>query len=134
MVKKDGKSPQVIVDGKVYNELMKAVNDISELSDKKYAYEFALIANFILTGLNFEVIEDVDRFRANYKRLLQSDEELAKYGEFDTREIALPRVEGNHIIFFVEERMTALPFKVEGSFPFRDKSGAYSYTKLPYMK
>jgi hypothetical protein len=124
--------PQVTVDGKNYNNLDDLVRDIPEFLQEKYIDEIAYITNFIFSGLNFEVIQDIERFCANYQRSLREVEDLKNYGEFDTRVIKRLDVEKNQMVFFVEERATGLPFIVEGSFPYSDKGRSFSYRILPY--
>ncbi|MBA3236743.1 MAG: hypothetical protein H0T62_00130 [Parachlamydiaceae bacterium] len=125
-------TPQVTVDGKAYNNLGDLVRDVPEFSQEKYVNEIAYITNFIFSGLNFEVIQNIERFCANYQRSLQEVEDLKNYGEFDTRVIKRPYIDKNQIIFFVEERATGLPFKVEGPFPYSEMEQSFSYRILPY--
>jgi hypothetical protein len=80
------------------------------------------------------LIEDVARYRMHYDRLLEEDKNLASFGVFDTSVITLPQLKDDQVVFYVEEKATGLPFKVEGPFPYVNPLKPFSYGILPFKQ
>lgn len=125
--------PKVVVDGKKFDLLDNLTKHIPELNDPHQALPFSIIANFFFTGINFEVIEDIEGFSKNYKRLLVEDPNISGYGTFDISVIKHPVAEKNQVVFYVEEISTGLPFKVTCPFPYNDHTKPFKYSLLPYV-
>lgn len=128
----DDNEPNVTINNKSFNRLDKVTKEFPELSDSKNLVLFSKIANFFFTGLNFEVIEDIEKFSTTYKRLLKEDSNLINYGVFDIQVIKQPYLDKDHVVFYVEEMGTGLPFQVSSPFPYTDPKKPFKYSLLPY--
>lgn len=129
----DENHPQVSVDGRKYTHLDKLCEAFPQFTKSSNVGALAVIANFLFSGLNYEVIEDVNVFSERYKRLLKEDPNVEEFGQFNIAEVKLPRVEGKQMIFYVEAYSTGLPFKVTGPFPFTSNAKPFAYTLLSYI-
>lgn len=128
----DSGSP-VVVDGKhEIGYLDELVKKIPELTNPSYVESFAIIANFLFSGYDYEVIEDLEHFANHYRRRLQEDPSLAEYGVFDIDVIQKPSVSDHNAIFYVEQLSTGVPFRVSCPFPYVNRSRPFAYTPLPY--
>ena len=94
------------------------------------------VANFFARGYNYRVIHDVDAYRANYAERLASEDpnqefqegriRLRDFGVADTKEMQPPRREGESLIFYVEEGVLGIPYRVTAG-----GDGEISYEPLP---
>lgn len=92
------------------------------------------VANFLFSGIRFEVIEDISAYVKRYARLLAEDPRIAAYGNFDVSVIKPPAVKDGMALFYVEEIATGLPYRVQCSYPYTDARQPFVYTLLPYKR
>lgn len=95
--------------------------------------DFATIANFLFSGIRFEVIEDIPKYVARYKKLLAEDPRVAAYGIFDVSKIQITMVNKGTLLFYVEEISTGIPYRVRCPYPYIDSRQAFAYEILPYL-
>lgn len=122
-------SPAVDFENKHYRKLPELVAKASFLSDPRNLRQFVRIANFLFTGQEFMLIENVaeyqKRYRANAGKLTR------EYGIYDVSSLKDPYVEKGKAIFFAEKNSSGVPYKVICTYPFDDESAECAYTLLP---
>lgn len=126
----DEGKPFIAWNGQSEERLERVVKRIPEISQN--LGDFAKIANFLFSGIRFEVIEDIDTYVARFERLLVADPRLADYGTFDVSEIQHPVVKKDTLLFYVEEIATGLPYRVQCPYPYMDSKQPFAYELLPY--
>jgi len=128
----EGKA-KVVWNGQTFDRLDNLVKRLPEMGNPRFVEPFAIVANFLFSGLRYEVIEDISHFCANYKRLLKENAEAADYSVFDVSVIKKPIVEGTQAMIYVEELSTGLPFKLICPYPYTDHRVPFRYALLPYL-
>lgn len=101
----------------------------------------AELANFLMRGLAFHLIQDIETFKRSYRAQLDADlnenEEdnplLVDYGNFDLSGLHPPRINDGRLVFFVQEGHTRLPYQVSVPFPYTSPQPSI-YALLPYGK
>ncbi|MCE5317745.1 MAG: hypothetical protein LLG04_10385 [Parachlamydia sp.] len=126
----DEGKPSLAWNGQSEERLERVVKQFPEISQN--LGDFAKIANFLFSGIRFEVIEDIATFVERYQRLLFADPRLAAYGTFDVSKIQLPVVKKDRLFFYVEEIATGLPYRVKCPYPYMDSEQPFAYELLPY--
>ncbi len=107
------------------------------LLDKDYILDMAKVINFLCKGIEYQVIEEPDVYKTNYKKEIDKEQSccnladfsLTPYGEFDVEEISLPRIEHGKLIFYVEGK---IPQRVTCEYPFKSDYPVIKYEMLPY--
>lgn len=101
----------------------------------------AELANFLMRGMDFQLIEDIEAFKLSYHEQLASNlnenddkPHLADYGHFDLSSLHPPRLNNGQLVFFVKGGHTHLPYQVSVSFPMPTSSQPSAYSLLPFRK
>ncbi len=117
-------------EGQSYTDMQHLQDAAQILSDSKHAKEFAAIANFLFTGLEFEIINDPISFKKEYQKII--DVGSNPYGLYDVTQIenaALTNL--GTIVFFVQNVVTRVPYKVTCTYPYNGVRPSFSYQLLP---
>lgn len=96
--------------------------------------------NHLKHGTEYRLIPDPDAYRSKYRRRLASEDpkapwqdgvpRVSDFGVCETAEIALPRMEGESVIFYVEDDYLGIPYRVTAPAP-NHPEGEISYEPLP---
>lgn len=76
--------------------------------------------NFLLTGLEYEYIDDLEKFKEDYQQRIESEQatlvgnsvKLSDYGIYDVSFMHEPKLDKGKLIFFVKNDSNNLPYKV----------------------
>jgi len=117
--------------------LESVVRTVPSLSEKSELPQLAKAANFLFKGNEFSLIEDPDKYKKNYTKDIESEQELfelplnalSRRGIFDVSEIQPPRMEEDSFIFYVSK---TIPYRVTISVPF-DEQSQVKYELLNYQ-
>lgn len=127
----ENSDPAIEFGGQTYKKLADLTGKIPFLSDKKHLKEFVRIANFLFTGQEFAIIDDVaayqKRYRANAGKL------TSEYGIYDVSSIKDPFLENGKVIFYAEKKSSGVPYKVICTYPYTDENAECAYTLLPAL-
>lgn len=119
--------------GRNFDRLSDLVEALPEISDPRFLSAFAVVANFLFSGMRYETIEEITRFCSIYKRRLEGNSDIKKYGVFDLTAMKAPYIEEGQAIIYVEELSTGLPYKLLVPYPYHDPLYPFEYTLLPYQ-
>ena len=117
--------------------LESVIRTVPSLSEESELPQLAKAANFLFKGNEYSLIEDPDKYKKNYTKDIESEQELfelplnalSRKGIFDVSEIQSPRIEEDSFIFYVSKR---IPYRVTISVPF-DEQSQVKYELLNYQ-
>lgn len=124
----DGQRPLIEYQGESYDQLTELVKKAAVLSDPHYLRQFIKIANFLLRGLQFDVIEDTADFQQKYQE--NANNSPPEYGFYDVSSIHAPEVREGDVIFFAEQNTSGVPYRVTCTYPFTGEFAHYAYSLL----
>lgn len=130
--------PIVEVQSIQYSSLEHLIQKCPQLIHPQNIDKLAQIANFMVKGLEFQYIENIEAFRENYYQqieieqltLLYEGTKLKDYGIFDLSDMHPPRLNGNQLIFFVRHDYLGIPYRVTLFFPITNDTPQLSYELL----
>lgn len=125
----DSDQPVIEFQGREYSSLTDLVAATPLLSDAKFLPQYTHIANFLLTGIGFMVIDDPVAFRRRYEK--NAGKLTPEYGVYDISSIREPYIENGKLIFFAENNASGVPYKVTSPFPM--DGSECSYDLLPRL-
>lgn len=116
--------------------------DFQELRSNRCIAALAAAANFLFRGMEFIVIEDPSGFKKRYidrvkdeqtkSKTIKPEDSILSSGNFNLEGIVPPKIEGGHLIFYVEDRNRGIPLKASCPLPFDNERDRFQYDKLPY--
>lgn len=132
--------PAIDIAGQKYTSLSPLFLAYPTLSRPKNLSKAAQIINFLATGLDFRLIENIEEFKEDYLQRIESEQMglvldgpmISQYGVFDVSAIHPPTIKENFLIFFVKADYTQLPYRVQVSFPPIQEELEVSYELLPH--
>lgn len=131
----------VIYKNKTYQNLNELIKDAPCLKQPDALESAVKIVNFMLYGLRYNLIEDVEDFRKKYLEKIHLEQtqpsnqnfRTCSFGSYDVGGIHPPRQERNHWIFFVENSNNGVPMRVTFRLPSGRKLFFCQYQLLPYQ-
>lgn len=132
--------PAIFANNCSYHHLPELFHDFPLLMLPNNIAKAAEMINFLMTGLEFQFIENIEDFKIDYLQRLDSessydkpDVNIADYGAFDISGMHAPLIERNQLTFFVRKDHDHLPYKVSLAFPVASKQPHVKYELLPIM-
>jgi hypothetical protein len=105
--------------GCAYFTLWDLFIEIPELLEDQHLIECAQVINFFARGLENQVITNIRQYVTEYRKRLLSEAQryygkprISEYGEFDTSVMTSPRMVDGMIVFFVENTLNHMPYKI----------------------
>src|SRR5271166_2762353 len=102
-----------------------------DLSDPDSLMRYCEAANHLAYGYDYRIIRDPDAYRADYDARFAAEDpaapwregapQLHDFGRSDTSAITLPRLEGDHVVAFVENDFLRIPYRA--TFPLGGAAG-----------
>lgn len=135
--------PTIFIEGKSYSTLFPILQVMPELYKKNYFDQLAQIANFLAKGLEFKYIEDIETFKKNYSRTIQSEKltpdewhdqsQLKYYGLYDLSSLHAPSMINSELVFFVKHDYLSIPYQVTLHLPIKNEELQMAYELLPQI-
>ncbi len=135
--------PAVEIEGIIYTytELKHLLQAIPALSNSLYLEKLAQIANFLAKGLEFQYIEDINRFKENYWQQIEEEQLdmtnecscLRDYGIYDLSVMHPPYLKSNKLIFFVKHDYLSIPYQASLIYPIHENPCPMFYELLPLL-
>lgn len=124
---------------KTYGSLQTLTTALPELLAPDHVEEFARIANFLSSGMEYVVIEDIPAFQRNYRRRIWQEKSsmshtlprLSDFGVFNLNGLRDPDVIDGTVVFYVEQNGTGVPYKATFSTSPNATEEKVSYSMLP---
>jgi hypothetical protein len=133
--------PAIDIEGKIYTSLGSLCRHIPQFSDIHYLEKLAQVANFLVKGLEFHYIEDIELFKEDYAQQLEAEElkmlnEEPRFnqGLYDLSGMHPPRVVNQQLIFFVKQEDPVVPYRVSLEYPVCAEMPVVSYEALALLK
>lgn len=132
--------PVVIVQNQIYAHLWFLTDAIPELSDPQHLIPFAQISNFFWKGIHFQYVECIASYQKHYIERVELERRhpadvfeyrLTDYKIFDVSVMHEPKIEHDHLIYFVYQVATGLPYRVVCPYPYKSTSTLVHYQILP---
>jgi hypothetical protein len=119
-----------------HHQLGNLIDAVPELVGGDDCLALAKAANFLLKGITYTVIEDIEGYQEQYCTRVAAEDaafdertrRISDYGVFDVSVMKRPSVQANTITFFVQDRQMGLPYKVTIALP----QLTNHYQLLPY--
>lgn len=132
--------PVLEIENRNYTSLFRLFEDFPHLSNPVHKEKVSQLITFLLTGLEFQWIENIEKFREDYEERIESDlislgdglSKLSDYGVYDLSVMHPPTVSKGKFIFFVKDE-NQIPYKVSLPFPVKTEDPQASYELLPYL-
>jgi hypothetical protein len=133
--------PTIEVKERIYTSPAPLFRDFPILSNPHYPEKIAQLINFLLKGLEFHYIENIEQFKEDYYQQIESEQitlndqpaHLSDYGVYDLSDMHAPTIQNGTLTFFVKHDYTHLPYKVSVPFPILTDQIRASYELLPYL-
>lgn len=129
--------PIVIADEQRYDAMSDLLIAHPELASAEQLPVFCRLLLHFHPGPGCMPIEDPGKFRARYAALVRYGMEnpggistTADFGPFDVSEISEPKVANDTLIFYAEEMLHNVPYRVEVPWPYR-KEEKVKFLLLP---
>lgn len=123
----------VQLDDERYHSLERIVDKVESWKRGKGIRSFAEISNFLLEGLDFQVLASKGAIRRFKESSGSKQKAQVDYGVFNLQELRLPFVDGDYVIFYLRQQDSGIPFRAKVPFPYRVSSAGYSYEPLSYQ-
>lgn len=125
--------PVIEVQAIQYTSLEDLIQKYPQLIHPKNLDIMAQIANFLVKGLEFQYIDDIESFKENYYQqieteqmsLLDEETQLKDYGIFDLSEMHPPLLKENQLVFFVKHDYLGIPYRVTLAYPIKNDASIY---------
>lgn len=133
----------VVYNDKNYQNLNDLINDAPSLRQPQALATAVKIVNFMIYGLRYHCIENIEEFQKSYLESVRSEKtafssiqdiRLSAYGTYDVSQISPPRIEKNRWIFFVVDSTNRIPKRVSFELPTLRKPFHCKYELLPALK
>ena len=136
----DGQRPFVIAAGQRYNSMVDLTASYPELGVPEQLPLYCRICLHFVRGFSFTMIDDPDEFRRRYAALVRHGKAAsgdrpttADFGPFDTSEIGHPQLAKDKLVFYVEDKLYAVPYRVEAPWP-DHAQGVVKFLLLPQQE
>ena len=132
--------------GTLHTSVTTLIEEFPFLTKAQNLLLFAKLANFLFKGLDYEVIEDVEKYKQEYLDQIDSESEsfelppfaLTSYGgEFDVKEISPPYLKKDKaesdkhvLVFYATQR---IPYRISCEFSLGSDDFSYRCELLPYV-
>lgn len=133
--------PAIDIEGKIYTSLGGLCRHIPQFSEIEHLEKLAQVANFLVKGLEFHYIEDIELFKEDYAQQLEAgqlqmlnEEPRFNQGLYDLSEMHPPRIVNQHLIFFVKQEDPTIPYRVSLDYPVCTDEPVLSYEALALLK
>lgn len=131
--------PFISYNGTLYQELPLLLKACPALLSQDHLLIYCQVANFLFAGVLYDVIDNPTSFKARYhatpplNEMVEDSTILARplLGPFNISEIALPRVSGATVTYYVEDTYNNVPYRVRCPYPYHDTNIAVDYDLLP---
>lgn len=132
--------PSVAYKEKKHVSLSSLLRDAPWLLEAKNLKVLASAANFFFKGIEFDYIEDIEKFKQMYQEHVKnpiSEEkplpfQLVDFGVFDVSSMCDPYLDLDSFIFYVKNNYNQLPYRVSCSYLIQGTSNI-SYELLPRL-
>lgn len=134
--------PVIEINGQVYQSLPHLFIKFPLLFDCHCLERAAQIINFLAKGLEFQLIDNIEAYKDDYRERLESsqlellsemDEFTHDYIHFDLSSMHQPKLFDGCLVFFAKHDLTGFPYKVSLVFPINDENPDIDYELLPYL-
>lgn len=134
--------PVIEVKGQPYTSLMDLFRDFPILTHPSHREKSAQMINFLIKGLDFQYIHNIENFKEAYQKQVEVEQEslmnpsfnLTQYGRFDVSVMHPPKLEKGKLIFFVKNEHDQLPYQVSLPFPVHSDKFYIHYQLLPFAQ
>ena len=116
----DGQRPFVIAAGQRYSAMAELSTAHPALRAAEQLPLYCSICLHFARGFSFTPIDDPDEFRRRYAALVRHGKaasgdrpSTADFGPFDTAEIGHPKLAKDKLVFYVEDKLYGVPYRVE---------------------
>jgi hypothetical protein len=117
----DNRRPFVAVAGRRHATMASLVADCPELGAHAQLPLYCALSVHLSRGPGYLLIADPDEFRSRYQALIAhrsaDSPGPADFGPFDLAEIALPAVSADTLVFYAEDALYSVPYRVEVPWP-----------------
>ena len=117
----DNTRPFVTAAGRQYNTMASLVTDYPELGTQERLPLYCALAMHLSRGPGYMLIADPDAFRARYQALVSRGSgnvpTAADFGPFNLTELASPAVTADTLVFYAEDSLYNVPYRVEVPWP-----------------
>jgi hypothetical protein len=133
----------VLYDGKAYRNLSNLFEEFPDLlQSNDLSNKAAKIINFMLRGLTFDVVTDVDAFKNRYRSQIVKESTIhnnqtfltRSYGVYDVTTMHAPSWDKGTMVFFAVNNSIRVPYKVTYQPPMEGHQGKCKYELLPQEK
>lgn len=116
-------------DGKRYARIIDLLNAYPELGEAQHLSLCCALVLHFHPGPGCVVIDDAEEYRTRYARLLLhgSESELpstADFGPFDVSSVTPPQRRDGSLVFYAEDALYSVPYRVETAWPPTPDAGA----------
>lgn len=134
--------PIIEANGISYSSLKTLLQSHPQIRQNQYLEKLAQIANFLVKGIEFQYIENIELFKENYYQKIDSEQAsflddglaLKDYGIFDLSSMHAPLLKDKSLIFFVKHDYLGVPYRVTLFFPIENDLPKMTYELLPIKK
>jgi hypothetical protein len=133
--------PAIDVEGTIYTSLGSLCRHIPQFSEDQHLEKLAQVANFLVKGLEFDYIEDIELFKEDYAQQLEAEqlqmlneEPHFNQGVYDLSEMHPPRVVNHRLVFFVKQEDPMIPYRVSLDYPVCTEMPIVLYEALALLK
>lgn len=132
--------PFVIAGGQRYNSMAELTTANPELGASEQLPLYCRIYLHFVRGFGFILIDNPEEFRSRYaarvrhgKAALGDRPTTADFGPFNTSEIGHPKLTEDKLVFYVEDKLYGIPYRVEA--PWHDHAqGVVKFLLLPQQE
>jgi hypothetical protein len=134
--------PVIQAEGRSYRLPANLLDDFPVLKEGYTVVKTAQLINFLMTGVEFRLIENPEKFREDYLQQIESERSgfdtghlarISDYGIFDVSRVRNPIINEDNLVFFVKNESNNLPYKVSLEFPLTNPIPKATYTLLPFF-
>jgi hypothetical protein len=113
--------PFVTVAGRRYDTMAALVGDCPELTAQERLPLYCALSMHLSRGPGYMLIADPDAFRTRYQALVSRGSgdvpTAADFGPFNLTELASPAVTADTLVFYAEDSLYNVPYRVEVPWP-----------------
>lgn len=136
----NGQRPFVIAGEQRYSSMSELTTAHSELCTSEQLPLYCRICLHFVRGFGFTLIDAPEEFRSRYAALVRHGKAAsgdrpttADFGPFDTSEIDHPKLTEDTLVFYVEDNLYGIPYRVEAPWP-DHAQGVVKFLLLPQQE
>lgn len=133
----NGQRPVVIATGQRYSSMAELSTAYPELCAAEQLPLYCRICLHFVRGFGFTLIDEPDEFRHRYAALVRHGKaasgdrpSTADFGPFDTSEVGYLQLAKDKLVFYVEDKLYGVPYRVEAPWP-AHAQGMVKFLLLP---